>query len=90
MRKFAVAAGAILILSGCAGQTPRESNALTGAAVGGTTGALIGGVASRTFGGAVAGGVIGAVAGGVIGAAVTPPGPCYVRRHHHWHRIHCY
>jgi len=87
MRKFAVAAAAILILAGCAGRTVRESNALTGAAVGGTTGAVIGGVASRSVGGAVAGGVIGAVAGGVIGAAVSP---CYVRiRHHRWRRVAC-
>lgn len=48
------------LLAGCAGTTPRQKNAATGAAIGGVAGAVLtGGSALGTVGGAAIGGLIG-------------------------------
>jgi osmotically inducible lipoprotein OsmB len=62
----AVAAAALIALSGCAGMTRQEQ--------GTATGAVIGGVAGNVLGGGLLGTAVGAGVGGYIGHEVTKPG----------------
>ncbi|SDP46146.1 osmotically inducible lipoprotein OsmB [Rhodoferax sp. OV413] len=55
----ALAAAALVILSGCAGMTRQEKGIATGAAIGGVAGAAVGGGVLGTAAGAAVGGVIG-------------------------------
>jgi uncharacterized protein YcfJ len=59
-----IASSAMLALTACAGMTPSERNAVTGAVVGGAAGALIG---DGDEGSAALGAVVGAGAGWYLG-----------------------
>ncbi len=65
----AVAAGWMLLLSGCAsgGLSKRETGALGGGALGAGAGALIGHATGNTAAGAAIGGALGALGGAVVG-----------------------
>lgn len=60
----AMASAAAIMLSACAGMTPSEQNAITGAAVGGAAGAVIG---DGDEGSAALGAVVGGAAGWYLG-----------------------
>ena len=67
-----LALAATVSVSAC--QTPQQSNALAGGALGAGAGALIGSAVTHgSAGGALAGAAIGAGSGAMIGAASTPP-----------------
>lgn len=58
--RLAIAAGTLVLLSACAGMTPRERSTAVGAGVGAVGGAVLtGGSALGTLGGAAVGGLIG-------------------------------
>ena len=66
-----LALAAALSVSAC--QTPQQSNALAGGALGAGAGALVGSaVSGGSAGGALAGAAIGAGTGALIGSAATP------------------
>lgn len=58
-----IASAALLAVSACAGMTPSERNATTGAAIGGVAGAVIG----HDVGSAAVGAVVGGAAGWYLG-----------------------
>lgn len=80
MRKFVVAAVALLALAGCTTGSAQGDRALVGGGVGAATGALIGGLATGTGTGAAVGAAIGGATGAVVGAATTPQCQVYNRR----------
>ena len=65
---------AAVSLAAC--ETPQQTNALAGGALGAGAGALVGSAVSHgSAGGALAGAAIGAGTGALIGSAATPAGP---------------
>ena len=69
---LSAALAAALFVSAC--ETPQQSNALAGGALGAGAGALIGSaVSGGSAGGALAGAAIGAGSGALSGSAATPP-----------------
>lgn len=59
-KTFAIVSAMALLMTGCAGMSKSESNALIGAAAGGVAGSVLtGGSTIGTVGGAIAGGAIG-------------------------------
>jgi hypothetical protein len=77
-RILALSAALVATLSVSACETPQQTNALAGGALGAGAGALIGSaVSGGSAGGALAGAAIGAGSGALIGSAATPPGPYY-------------
>jgi len=65
MRKLALAAGATVLLAGCAGMSDTQQRALTGTGVGAAGGAVIGAMAGNAGLGAVVGAGAG-LAGGLL------------------------
>ena len=73
-KMFALSLTLAATVSVSACQTPQQSNALAGGALGAGAGALIGSAVTHgSAGGALAGAAIGAGSGAMIGAASTPP-----------------
>lgn len=64
LRKIITGLTLVLMLSGCAGMTPREQRMLSGGAIGAAGGAVIGAVAAGNPG---TGAAVGAAIGGAVG-----------------------
>jgi hypothetical protein len=74
MKKILSLSAAVAVgLSAAACQTPQQTNALAGGALGGGAGALIGSAVTHgSAGGTLAGAALGAAGGAMIGSAATP------------------
>ncbi len=71
VKRIAASSISLLLLAACAtDMTPRESGALTGAALGGGGGAVLGAIAGSAGKGALVGSAVGAVAGLMAGKAI--------------------